>query len=149
VHARGIRWAYNSIEEVYRMDNQHKGALDIWKARVGRWKQGGIPLKTFCEQEGITEGQLYYWQRRVQRVGKHEPEDQQSYRFLEVSLNESNPDATQSMKRDPRTTSGDRGRKPRELDFELRLSSGCLIRVPHHFNSDALRKLIDVVEGLT
>ena len=37
-----------------------------WRTRISAQERGGISVKQFCQQQGLTERSFYYWRKRLQ-----------------------------------------------------------------------------------
>lgn len=40
-------------------------AREFWEAAVRLWSEGGLSVRQFCRQEGLTEHSFYWWRRRL------------------------------------------------------------------------------------
>jgi transposase-like protein len=83
--------------------------------------ESGLPLWTFAERQGLDPHRLYRWRRQLGQSRAPEP-----MRFEEVVVQ--------------RADGGDSHR------LELVLRSGHVVRVGSHFDADALRRLLAVLE---
>ena len=77
---------------------------------VEAWQTGGLSVRQFCQQEGLSEPSFYSWRKRLAKPAEAQPDadvDCRQERFIQVSL----PTASAS-------------------GVELLLSSGHLLRIP-------------------
>jgi len=64
-----------------------------WRAVVSAHKRSGLPVRGFCEKEGICEHSFYVWRRRLEQGAQAEPE-QPPVRFALVETKEPAPRQT-------------------------------------------------------
>ena len=108
--------------------------------RRGRWTaneatkvleaqaESGLTLSAFARREGLNAYRLYRWRRRLWASAPESP------MFEEIVASQGGP-----PRADPGPPAPDR--------LEVVLRSGLVVRVSEFFNAEALRRLLDVVEG--
>ena len=109
-------------------------------ALLRKWERSGLPLSRYAEHEGIGRKTLYRWRqrigvgasdlrraRRAKRAATGRRSEPAVARFLEVS----------SARR--------RAWPSMEAMFEVVLSRGTVVRVGEHFDTGALRALIETL----
>jgi len=108
-----------------------------WRRVLAEQERSGLSVAEFARRRGISAGSLGWWRyvarRRAAESGarrrtqtRKEPRD----RFVEVRL-----------ERKPRVGG------PSTASFEVTLAGGCTVRVPAHFDEDALRRLLGVLQA--
>ena len=95
-----------------------------WAERVARWKASGLTAAQFQARTGIRAGSLRYWQWRLRK----ERHPQRARAFVEVA-----PAAIVAA--------------VASESLEVVLSRGLRLRVPPRFDADAVRQLVDALEG--
>ena len=110
---------------------------ETWVKRVARWRDSGLTAKEFAAEMGINANTLAHWSwqlrdqqtplRATRRRGKA-PEPQ----FVEVVAPVAAAQVPPAAKVDP---------------LELVLHDGLCLRVPVHFDADALRRVVAVLVG--
>jgi len=82
----------------------------FWQMAVEAWQAGGLSVRQFCKQEGLSEPSFYAWRRRLTKSAGDHPDhstDCPPEPFIQVSL----PDGS-------------------ALGMEFVLSSGHTLRIP-------------------
>ena len=104
------------------MARRNLGGESAWRQRIVAFKKSGVTLSAFAAREGVSEMSVRRWARHfdAEATTRHEP-----MRLVELV-------ATAS-------------RETTRTDFEVMLANGHAIRVPHEFDSERLRALIDVL----
>ena len=103
-----------------------------WRARVDRWKASGLSGPAFAAQLGCSAQSLYAWRDRLS-VDTPRLEDNGSTDVSPLTLDsfaEVRPEGFVFSKE----------------GFEMTLPSGVQVRVPVDFDSEALLKLIRILE---
>ena len=108
----------------------HPWRMSTWR-RLARWteqdaaaalaalRQSSLSVAVFAAREGIDAQRLYVWRRRLEpRAG-----------FVELT-----PPTALDLRDTPR-------------GFEVALRCGHVVRLSERFDADALRRLVDVLEG--
>ena len=107
-----------------------------WSKRVERWRDSGLSAKEFAAETGLKASTLSYWKWRLKSEGKpaprsaslvkttaRKPPQEQSLSFVEVARS-----AIAASR------------------FEVELAHGVVVRVPMDFDSEALGRLLIVLE---
>ena len=99
------------------------GTAARWAKRVERLRKSGLSIRVFAAREGVAAGSLSYWKWKLDRRG-----DGKSTRFIELKM-PAGPAPGAAV-----------------LPFEVVLSSGRVIRVPHGFDAAELGQLVGALE---
>jgi hypothetical protein len=122
---------------------------EIWSKRVLRWKESGLTAKEYAAEMGINASTLNKWQWRLSREAKGEStranQDRVNPPFVEVFM----PIEEASASRPPEAGAGDLANTiaPRVEPLEVVLRDGLCIRVPVHFDVEALRRVVATLEA--
>jgi len=92
---------------------------DVWRERVNAFAQSGLPIRKFCEGQGISTTTFYKWRRRLGTDGKGRVAP--VLEFVEVGS----------------------GRK--QPSVELVTKSGVVVRVGDNFDKSTLVRVLDVL----
>lgn len=106
-----------------------------WRRLIGRWRASGLAKSVFCGREGVSDASLHWWLAEIARRDGRGP------RLARTS--------TPAKKRVQPAFVPLRviPNRPAELQpFEL-VVAGQVVRVPPAFDPEALRRLIDTLEG--
>ena len=69
-----------------------------WQAAVELYRESGLSVRQFCQQEGLAESAFYYWRRELSQ--RYEPPRQQSPpQFVPVELSEPQPETAAASAR--------------------------------------------------
>ena len=49
--------------------NQHQ-KHELWSQRVAACRSSGVPVRQWCQENGVAEKTYYYWQRRLFEAAK-------------------------------------------------------------------------------
>ncbi len=110
-----------------------------WDAVIQKWKQSGLTLKTFCEEQQIKETHLKYWCYPLYNTASikvlQEPSNnyKQKPQFIPIALSTSS-----NMQSD---NSAD------EDQIELVIEKTYCIRLKKHFDEQQLLRLIQLLKG--
>jgi hypothetical protein len=95
-----------------------------WRDRVTRWKASGLNVREFCRGERLSEPSFYSWRRTLaERDADAAASDAPA--FVPVHVRS--------------------GPTPPALEVVLR--SGHVLRVPHGFDPDQLRRVVAILEA--
>src|ERR1043166_3519067 len=94
---------------------------DEWAERIRGQQRGGMSVKQFCKEQGLTEYSVYAWRKRLQESGP--------VRFALVE---------RSVRRQERTA---------EPVVELVLTTGERLRISPGVDITTLRTVLDVLRG--
>ena len=92
---------------------------DQWAERIAAQQRGGISVKQFCKEQGLTEYSFYAWRKRLQQTGP--------VRFALVDRN-------------PRRQEG-----AAEAALEVVLATGARLRISAGVDAATLRTVLDVL----
>ena len=67
------------------------GSIELWRRRFATVVPGEISVRQWCDQEGVSEHQYYYWRRRIAAVSD---EGSAQGRWLAVEVAEPIPALT-------------------------------------------------------
>ena len=107
---------------------------ETWSKRIDRWRESGLTAREFAAEIGVNAGTLAHWKYRLSTEAQRAaiqpaaPSDA-AVRFVEVKAAAPTDEPTMSML----------------PAFEVVLASGAVVRVPAHFDTATLRRLLDVV----
>ena len=94
---------------------------DQWAERIAAQRRGGLSVKQFCKEQGLSEYSFYAWRKRLQEAGP--------VRFALVD-------------RKPRRQEG-----AAEAALELVLATGERLRIGAGVDAAALRTVLDVLRA--
>ena len=94
---------------------------DEWAERIAAQRRGGMSVKQFCKEQGLTECSFYAWRKRLQENGP--------VRFALVERSARRPEPTA------------------EAVLELMLASGERLRIGPGVDITTLRTVLDVLRG--
>jgi len=108
-------------------------SCEVWTKRVERWRDSGLSASEFAAEIGVNPNSLRHWGWRVKaerRRAESKPSamEADALTWVEVSAPEAAP------------TPSPLPSAPTEK-IELVLASGLVVRVPAHFEPEALRRL--------
>ena len=115
---------------------------DVWAKRVARWRESGLTAKEFAAETGMNVHTLAHWAWKLgaggdqtgrRRAGTARP----AQAWVEVIARDHGNGASPPAPRSSAASSC----------FELVLPSGRTLRVPPDFDSDALERLLTVVDA--
>jgi hypothetical protein len=104
---------------------------ETWAKRVERWKDSGLSAAQFATEIGVSAKALSWWKWQLSRGEKRKPAKKRP-RMRKVALS---PMTFVEMS----TTAGSDA-------LEIVLRSGVRVRVPAAVDSDALGRVLDVLE---
>jgi len=99
-----------------------RATREEWSKRVERWRESGLTAQEFAAELGVNARTLTYWKWMLTK-GR-------------ATRSKAPPTALSFVEMAP---------VARAEVFELELSGGVVVRVPHDFDAAALRRLLDVV----
>jgi hypothetical protein len=107
---------------------------ETWIKRVDRWRESGLTAKEFAAEVGVNAGTLAHWKYRLSAETRHasgptSAAREEAVTFVEVKAAAAKVDTT----------------SVEPPAFEVVLASGAVVRVPAHFDSATLRRLLDVM----
>jgi hypothetical protein len=106
-------------------------SLSYWENKINERHQSGMTIKDWCQKNGVTKNQYFYWNHRIRKSKNLENGE---FVFADVSkLLTSSSDAGQRSESFP--------------DFQIHLNS-IQATVPSNFNPDALAGLLKVLKEL-
>ena len=106
-----------------------------WRGVLAEHERSGLSVAEFARRRGISAGSLGWW-RHVARRRAAEPRGpkvratrgrSERDRFVEVRVAPARGEGAGNASRDR---------------FEVVVPSGCVVRVPEHFEADVLRRLL-------
>ena len=112
---------------------------DTWAKRVARWRDSGLSAKDFAGEIGVNAHTLTYWAWKLNPAhgarpsGRVRRTEATPAKWLEIV-------ERRGDRKDPAQVVG-------VVWFELVLSSGRTVRVPPDFDSEALGRLLTVVDA--
>jgi len=116
------------------MKGKAQGA-DVWRARLARWRESGLSLKAFAEQEGgYSWRSLQWWKSRIARGHVAGGETASATAGVSPSLV---PVVVEMTKAPPRSSTG----------IEVILQSGHSVRVSTGFDPETLVRLVELLGG--
>ena len=65
--------------DLQTLNGQNK--LALWAERISECRSSGMPVKTWCRENGVNEQTYYKWQRRIFEMAQ----EQQEIQFAEVT----------------------------------------------------------------
>jgi len=108
---------------------------DEWAKRIEQWTESGLTGAQFAQQIGVKESTLRHWKWQLEKLARTQrvapacpPRDE----FVELIAPTRRTSAMSAVLTAP---------KP----LELVLDKGLLVRIPGHFDADALRRLLDAI----
>jgi hypothetical protein len=106
---------------------------DEWQRRVDRWKDSGLTAKEFAAEMGINAGTLQFWHYKLKdgERGTRRPKRENPSAAMLSSLVEVRASAGAIL----------------EQPFEVELRNGRRIKVAAHFEPEALKRLLTVLEA--
>jgi hypothetical protein len=106
-----------------------------WRRLIGRWRESGLAKSVFCGREGVSDASLHWWLAEIARRDGRGP------RLARTSTpaKKHGPPGFVPLRIVP-------ARTPELQPFEL-VVAGQIVRVPPAFDPEALRRLIDALEG--
>jgi hypothetical protein len=96
------------------------GKQQYWKRQITLWRRSGLSKVAFCRENKISRWSFHYWKKKLQK----ESEEVVSF----VKLPTISIDSTQSA------------------TFSVRLSDRYSVEIENNFSSEALKRLLDVLE---
>jgi transposase-like protein len=118
---------------------------EVWAKRVARWRESGLTAKEFAADMGVNAHTLSHWAWQLGAAG-----DQAADRHRRTTTKRPAPAKwVEVISRDH----GNGGSPPaaaasaRSSSFELVLAGGRRLRVPPDFDSEALGRLLTVVDA--
>ena len=73
-------WGYFLMsKDLQTLNGQNK--LALWAERISECRSSGMPVKTWCRENGVNEQTYYNWQRRIFEMAQ----EQQEIQFAEVT----------------------------------------------------------------
>ncbi len=94
-----------------------------WSRQIALWRKSGLTAREYAAKAGLNPGTLQFWKYTLGKEAKLSSARRADFPLIEVRS---------SAARDDR--------------FEVELVGGHRVRVPGTFDSDALRRLIAVLE---
>src|SRR5947209_8294602 len=89
----------------------------FWQRMVRRWERGGLSVRAFCQEEGVSEPSFYDWRRRLARRDAE-------VQFIPVEVVP----------------------EPTAAELELVLDGGRRLRIGPGFDAATLQRLLAVLE---
>lgn len=43
--------------------------IELWRGQIRRQERSGLSIRKYCRREGVSEGNFYYWKRRLRETG--------------------------------------------------------------------------------
>jgi len=127
------------LKEAYEMGKTVQETRKLWEDRIDRWEKSGQSVQEFIKSEGVSDASFYQWRKRLKNKKKRKPE-KPAPSFLQLTPENKQAITSQSSMHHyfqpfVETTCFDV-----VIDFRHR------VRVPTDFNSDALVRLLNVLE---
>lgn len=100
-----------------------------WRRVMAKQRKSGLNHTEFCERESLSRNLYYWWKRELGlRGGKgRKAQSSKGSRLVGVTIR-------------PGTTAAEDG------SFEVLLANSRVVRVPAGFDSDALKRLLSILE---
>lgn len=57
----------------------HEMRLKKWIPIISECRKSGLSVRAWCQENGVNEKQLYYWQRRIRQKVVETPQDTQTH----------------------------------------------------------------------
>lgn len=105
--------------------NTETDQRQFWQMAIEAWQAGGLSVRQFCKQEGLSEPSFYMWRKRLKKSSDPKPDHSMDYSpepFIQVSL--------------PDGSSG---------GLELVLSSGHTLRIPGGVDQPTLTAVLSAL----
>ena len=84
----------------------------FWRMAIETWQAGGLSVRQFCSQEGLTASAFYVWRKKLAGGSVQDDKDKpEPSVFMEVAMPRSNPIAVELL-----MTSGNTLRIPADVD---------------------------------
>jgi transposase len=109
---------------------------ELWLKRVERWKDSGLSAREFAAEVGINAQTLSYWRWKLGKKVAKAPARKKQVAFVEVVAGTSDELASVG----PIVSEPARDQRPEPLEIVLR--DELRIRVPVHFDAEALRRVV-------
>jgi len=104
----------------------------FWRELIADWERSGQTQAAFCQARGVKQGTLAWWRRQLRRAsaGATSPREpvgrgKRAAGFIEMPLTAF----------------------PARPAYEIVLSGGRIVRVPEHFEAEAVSRLVRAVEA--
>lgn len=109
---------------------QETPAAKYWRARIEEWESSGLTQAEFCRREKLSLPSLSWWKWKLTRQVRLNVQP----KFLPVRL-------VDVAEQSPTPSRG------QSSAFEVALKQGYIVRIPEHFDSEALLRLLKVLEA--
>ena len=93
-----------------------------WRDRITRWRASGRNVRDFCRREGLSEPSFYSWRRTLAERDADAASDAPVFVPVHVRAGPTSP------------------------ALEVVLRSGHVLRVPHGFDPEQLRRVVAALE---
>lgn len=111
---------------------------ELWSKRVERWKDSGLSAREFSSEMGINPGTLSYWRWKLGKKAAKSPNKGKPVGFVEVVAE---TESRNGPRRGP-AVAAKPGEDDRPEPLEIILRDDVRIRVPVHFDAEALRRVV-------
>jgi hypothetical protein len=116
---------------------------EIWRERIRRWEESGLPAKEFIKLEGISDCSLYQWRKRLRKEAETKESEP---RFIE--LHTFHPSGGKPAEVPVESHTVGQVSQVEETRFGVRMRNSIYLEVPQRFESNSLQRLIQVLEGM-
>jgi len=106
-----------------------------WRRLIGRWRASGLAKSVFCQREGVSDASLHWWLGEIARRDGRGPKRAMAATPAKKPV----PPGFVPLRVVP-------ARTPELQPFELVVAVQ-VVRVPPAFDPEALRRLLDALEG--
>jgi transposase len=94
----------------------------FWRMAIETWQASGLPVRQFCNNEGLSEPSFYAWRKKLGiSAATKDQDNSEPSAFIEVSL-----------------PKGD------DIAIEVQLTSGNMVRIPFGTDSATLSNVMSV-----
>lgn len=119
-----------------------------WRRLIGEWKRSGLSQAEFCRRREVNVGSFAWWKSRIgntanqhrRRVGRNASRSpaREVADFVELAL----PKGTRAARSLAPSTFG-----VGPCGYEIVLSNGRVIRLPHNFDPAVVAQLVTAMES--
>jgi transposase-like protein len=113
---------------------------ELWTKRVERWKDSGLSARDFASEMGINPQTLSYWRWKLGKNAGKTPARRKRSGFVEVVADAAGSELP--ARTDPQLMSEPSMAEQPPEPLEIVLRDELRIRVPAHFDPEALRRVL-------
>jgi len=108
-----------------------------FKEIYARYQSSGLPIRSFCQNEGINESKFYYWRKRLQRFLPG------GFGFIPVKMEERKEDISQSVLPSLNPVFSVRsGTSDDSCSFEITYPNGTRLKIAGKADYDMVKSLV-------